>query len=178
MKTQKNRQQVRFMAAMLLVLSLALGSTVSAYAAGDVPPDAPQPPVAAKEGDTEESVVILKPQDAGQTASTQATSYFQRGETTITYLGGKMMGVDTTTIATTTIYRVTSVAILEQYKDGKWQVFDVYQHSEYNDCMSSASMTRIVPAGYYYRGCGAHMTVHNNVMTRKDTVTGSLWLAK
>ena len=88
------------------------------------------------------------------------------------------MGVDATTIATTTIYRVTSLAILEQYKGGKWQIVDVYQHSQYNDCLSTASMARVVPAGYYYRASGVHMTLHNNVMDREETVTGSLWLAK
>ncbi len=179
MKSQKKKRYFKGMAALLLMVVMALSGTVCAYAL-EVPPGAEFPSSPAKKGDLKEADTTAS--DLATSiqgiASTQDTSYFKKGSTYIEYLGNHVMCARARTFATTTIFRVTALVMLEQYKGGKWQIYRLLQHSESNDYMSTAYVQQEVPVGYYYRAEGIHITLHNGVQTRKETVTDSLWLDK
>ncbi len=165
-------------ATLLLAMVLTLSGIVASYAATKDAPAAAQP------GDARESVVYSSPNtnsislQGGTVASpNEITNYLLQGKAKVQYMGNRVMRAYAYTVARQVVDRIFSIAVLEQYKGGKWQIVDLKQVTKKNDATATAYIDLSVPAGYYYRTHGIFDVTHNHHETREEVYTDPLWLA-
>lgn len=63
---------------------------------------------------------------------------------------------------------------LEQYKNGSWSTYGIYQYTDYNVSTMSRSRSVDVEPGYYYRLRGYHRTYKDGRQESTSTMTNGI----
>lgn len=107
---------------------------------------------------------------------------FALGKGTDLYRGGiKISAVDSNTVniygftfANHTCESLDVYLYLEQYKNGSWSTYGIYQYTDYNVSTMSRSRSVDVEPGYYYRLRGYHRTYKDGRQESTSTMTNGI----
>ncbi len=65
---------------------------------------------------------------------------------------------------------------IEQYKNGSWSTYDIYQYTGHNISVLSKSVNLQVESGYYYRLRGYHRTYNDGRQESTSTTTNGIYI--
>lgn len=101
---------------------------------------------------------------------------FYRGGTQISKIDSKTVNVYGFTFANHTCDSLDLYLSLEQYKNGTWNTYGIYEFTADNTSALSKSKNVTVERGYYYRVRGYHRTYNDGRQESASTVTDGIYV--
>lgn len=99
---------------------------------------------------------------------------FYRGGVQISAIDSDTVNLYGFTFANHTCDSVDLYMYLEQYKNGSWSTYGIYQYSDYNISTLSKSRNVTVEPGYYYRVRGYHRTYNDGRQESGSSMTNGI----
>lgn len=104
-------------------------------------------------------------------------NHLARGSSSITNLGGRVVGVGGETTCFKDCDTVICNLYLEQKNSaGNWYTYDYWDYSTTNDHGLQVSTTKKVAADHWYRVRGSHIAILNNAIESAVTLTDGIWI--
>lgn len=99
---------------------------------------------------------------------------FYRGGVQISAIDGKTVNIFGFTFANHKCESLDLYLYLEQYKNGSWSTYGIYQYTDDNTSALSKSRNVTVEPGYYYRLRGYHRTYKDGRQESASTMTNGI----
>ena len=99
---------------------------------------------------------------------------FYRGGVKISAIDNNTVNIYGFTFANHTCESLDVYLYLEQYKNGSWSTYGIYQYTDYNVSTMSRSRNVDVESGYYYRLRGYHRTYKDGRQESASTMTDGI----
>lgn len=99
---------------------------------------------------------------------------FYRGGSQISAVDNNTVNIYGFTFANHTCESLDVYLYLEQYKNGSWSTYGIYQYTDYNVSTMSRSRNVDVEPGYYYRVRGYHRTYNDGRQESASTMTDGI----
>lgn len=97
-----------------------------------------------------------------------------RGGSQISAIDGKTVNIYGFTFANHTCDSLDLYLFLEQYKNGTWRTYGIYEFTAENTSALSKSKNVTVEPGYYYRARGYHRTYNDGRQESVGTTTDGI----
>lgn len=101
---------------------------------------------------------------------------FYRGGIKISAVDSNTVNIYGFTFANHTCESIDLYLFLEQYKNGYWSTYKIYQYTEENVSTMSRSRNVDVESGYYYRLRGYHRTYNEGRQESTSTDTSGIYI--